>query len=213
MIKAFLFDMDGVIVDTLHYHYLAWKKMFADLGGHVSELSVLLHEGRASREILPLLCEEAGVTLAPGLYHDFIERKREYFRSIVKIDYNPHAFDVIAELRLRGYKNALVTATALSNMRNTLNEEQRAAFDFIITGDEVPRAKPNPDPYLIAMNHLRFRPEECVVIENAPLGIESAKNAGMTCIAIQTTLGREYLTGADAIIHDIRELLEHPILR
>jgi beta-phosphoglucomutase len=210
MTKAILFDLDGVIVDTLHYHYLAWDKMFSELGGSVSEHSVLLHEGRASREILPLLLQEAGVSLATDLHHDFIERKRAYYRSIVRIGYYPKAFDVIDTLRTRGYKTALVTATALRNMENTLSPDQRAHFDFIITGDEVPRAKPYPDPYLIAARQLGIDPGACVVVENAPLGIESAKNAGMFCIAIETTLSKEYLQHADLIIHAITDLLEIP---
>jgi beta-phosphoglucomutase len=210
MTRAILFDLDGVIVDTLHYHYLAWDKMFSELGGTVSKHSVLLHEGRASREILPLLLGEAGVSLDAAHHHDFIERKREYYRSIVQIGYYPRAFDVIAELRTRGYLTALVTATALRNMQNTLNEEQRSHFDFIITGDEVPRAKPFPDPYLIAAGHLGVAPEECVVVENAPLGIESAKNANMFCIAIETTLSKDYLVHADLIVHSITDLLTIP---
>jgi beta-phosphoglucomutase len=213
MIQAVLFDLDGVIVNTLHYHYLAWNKMFEDLGGSVSEHSVLLHEGRASREILPLLLEEAGLELDPALYTDFIERKREYFRSIVKIGYYIEAFDVLAELRARGFRTALVTATALSNMHNTLSDEQQALFDFLITGDEVPRAKPHPDPFLIAARHLGLPPERCLVVENAPLGIEAAKAAGMTCVAVETTLGKDYLRQADCIIHDIRHLLDLPMLR
>jgi beta-phosphoglucomutase len=210
MTRAILFDLDGVIVDTLHYHYLAWDRMFSELGGTVSKHSVLLHEGRASREILPLLLEEAGVSLEAERHHDFIERKREYYRSIVQIGYYERAFDVIAELRARGFMTALVTATALRNMQNTLNEEQRAHFDFIITGDEVPRAKPHPDPYLIAAQHLGIAPEECVVVENAPLGIESAKNANMYCIAIETTLSKEYLGRADLIVHNVLDLLTVP---
>lgn len=210
MIRAILFDLDGIIVDTLHYHYLAWDKMFSELGGTVSKHSILLHEGRASREILPLLLVEAGVSLPVEEHHGFIERKREYYRSIVQIGYYPGAFEVISELRTRGYKTALVTATALKNMENTLDQKQRSHFDFIITGDEVPRAKPFPDPYLIAAQHLGVRAEECVVIENAPLGIESAKSADMFCIAIETTLSRDYLLHADLIIHSVQELLTVP---
>lgn len=63
MIKAILFDMDGVIVDSLHYHYLAWDKMFREHGGRVEEHTVLLHEGRNSREILPILMEETKVQI------------------------------------------------------------------------------------------------------------------------------------------------------
>lgn len=206
MIRAVLFDLDGVIADTLHYHFLAWEKMFSEIGGSVSEESVLLHEGRASREILPLFLEEAGVDLAPEHHHDFIERKREYYRTIVEIRHFPGAFEVVGELRARGFRTALVTASATKNMEASLDTRQRSLFDVIVTGDEVRSAKPHPEPYLTAASHLGVAPEECVVIENAPLGIESAKNAGMRCIAVETTLGREYLEQADAIVHDLREL-------
>lgn len=213
MIKAILFDLDGVFVDTLHYHYLAWKKMIEEIGGTVSEHTVLLHEGRNSREILPLLLREAGIELPEEKHQDFIDRKRAYYRSIVQVRHFPNALPVMEALKSRGFKTALVTACALRNMETSLNVEQRAKFDFVITGDEVPRAKPFPDPYIFAMRQLGLTPEECVVVENAPLGIESAKAAGMKCIAIETTLGREYLTLADLIIRDIEELLKLPMLK
>jgi beta-phosphoglucomutase len=213
MIQGVLFDLDGVIVDTLHYHYLAWKHMFEKRGGTVSEHAVLLHEGRNSREILPLLMEEAGVSIPQEEWEHFIEEKRAYFRTIVQVGYYPNAFEVIDELRERGFKVALVTACALKNMQHALTSEQQAHFDFIITGDEVPRAKPFPDPYLAAARQLGLRPAECVVVENAPLGIESAKNAGMCCIAIETTLGREYLKLADCIVKEVSDLLDVGILK
>ena len=212
MIQAVFFDLDGVIADTLHYHYLAWDHMFRELGGSVSEHSVLLHEGRASREILPTFLEEAGVSLPTEEHEAFIDRKRAYYRSIVNMTYFPHVFDVIAELRDRGFRTALVTASSTKNMEAALPLERRALFDFLITGDEVHRAKPNPDPYLAPMHHMDLRPDQCLVVENAPLGIESAKNAGMTCVAVETTLGREYLGMADIVIHEIRQLLELPLL-
>ncbi|MGA2139494.1 MAG: HAD hydrolase-like protein, partial [Verrucomicrobiia bacterium] len=83
MIRGVLFDLDGVIVDTLHYHYLAWKHMFGKYGGSpVSELTVLVHEGRSSREILPILMKETGVTIPDARQAAFIEEKRAYFRTI-----------------------------------------------------------------------------------------------------------------------------------
>jgi beta-phosphoglucomutase len=208
MIRGVLFDLDGVIVDTLHYHYLAWKHMFERHGGSVSEHTVLLHEGRNSREILPILMQESGVSIPAEQQARFIEEKRVYYRSIVQVARYPGAFEVIDTLKKRGFKIALVTACALKNMQHSLNEEQQAHFHFIITGDEVNRAKPFPDPYLIAAARLELRPEECAVVENAPLGIEAAKNAGMYCVAIETTLGREYLQSADCILQNIRQLLD-----
>ncbi len=213
MIRAILFDLDGVIVDTLHYHYLAWQHMFAKFGGAVSKHTVLLNEGRNSREILPILMRETGVHIPETQQAQFIEEKRAYYRTIVQVVPYPNAFAVIEELRHRGFKVALVTACALKNMQHALNSEQQARFDFIITGDEVPRAKPFPDSYLAAARQLGFQPEECVAVENAPLGIEAAKKGCMYCIAIETTLAKEYLKSSDCILQNIGELLDLPLLK
>lgn len=211
--RAVLFDMDGVIVNSLHYHYLAWQKMFDERGGSVSKHSVLLHEGRNSREILPLLMEEAGIHIPEEERDAFIDRKREYYRSIVSISHYEGAFDVVYEMRRRGFLTALVTASALRNMETAIPPRHRSAFDAIVTGDEVPRAKPFPDPYLIAARKLGVEPQECAVIENAPLGIESAGKAGMYCIAVETTLGEEFLQDANVIVQSIRDVLSMEILR
>jgi beta-phosphoglucomutase len=213
MIQGVLFDMDGVIVDTLHYHYLAWKHMFEKYGGSVCEHTILLHEGRSSREILPLLTKETGIIIPPEQQEPFIEEKRTYYRSIVNVRHYPGAFAVIDEIKARGYKVALVTACALKNMQHSLNKSQQAHFDFILTGDEIPRAKPFPDPYLTAARQLRLEPSQCLVVENAPLGIEAARNAGMYCVALETTLGKEYLLSADCILQNIGELLDLPLLK
>ncbi len=213
MIRGVLFDLDGVIVDTLHYHFLAWNHMFGRLGGKISEHTVLLHEGRNSREILPILMQESRVSIPEDQQAGFIEEKRAYYRSIVHVRQYPGAFEVIDRLKQRGYRVALVTACALKNMQHSLPAEQQAHFDFIITGDEVPHAKPFPDPYLTAARQIQVKPEECLVVENAPLGIEAAKNAGMYCVAIETTLGKEYLASADCVLQSIRDLPNLPVLK
>lgn len=212
-VKAVLFDLDGVLVDTLHYHYLGWQKMFSDMGAKISEHTVLLHEGRNSREILPILMEEAHINI-PSQEHDhFIEGKRSHYRKIVDVRFYDGAIDVVKSLKKRGLKMAIVTACSQKTMEKSLAVHYRTLFDLIQTGDDVSRAKPNPDPYDMAREKLGFAKEECVVVENAPLGIESAKAAGMTCIAVETTLGAEYLSEADYIVSDIREILVLPVLK
>lgn len=214
MIKAILFDLDGVIVDSLHYHYLAWDQMFQKYGSNVTEESVLLTEGMNSFEILPLMLQQTGVDLPVEEHNKFIEAKRSLFREIAKLSYYPNAFETIAELRKRGYMTALVTACARKNMEKSVDLEKQKLFDFIISGDDVERAKPSPDPYLTAQKTLGVDVSECVVIENAPLGVESAKNAGMICIAVESTLGREYLQKADFIVNEIQEIVGFfPILK
>ena len=206
MIKAILFDLDGVIVDSLHYHYLAWDHMFKEIGGSVTEESIFLSEGMNSFEILPLFLKKFNVELPVEKHKEFIESKRNYFRQIVKLTYYPNAFETIEKLRDRGYTTALVTACARKNMEKSIDAEHQKLFEFIISGDEVARSKPNPDPYLIAQKTLGLEVSECVAVENAPLGVESVKNAGMICIAVESTLGRQYLQKADFIINEIQEL-------
>jgi len=212
MIRGVLFDLDGVIADTLHYHYLAWKHMFEKHGGHVCEKTVLLHEGRKSSEILPILIEESGVHIPENQQEQFIEEKRAFYRTIVRVSHFPKAFDVVDILKQRGFQVALVTACAFQNMQHALSREQQSYFDLILTGDEVKQAKPLPEPFLTAAARLGLSPDECVVVENAPLGIEAAKAAGMHCIAVETTLDREHLQSADCIVKTIAELIEQPIL-
>jgi beta-phosphoglucomutase len=206
MIKAILFDLDGVIVDSLHYHYLAWDHMFKKIGGSVTEESIFLSEGMNSFEILPLFLKKFNVELPIDKHKKFIEDKRSYFRQIVKLTYYPNAFETIVKLRDRGYTTALVTACARKNMEKSIDVEHQKLFDFIISGDEVTHSKPNPEPYLIAQKTLGLEVSECVAIENAPLGVESVKNAGMICIAVESTLGRQYLQKADFLINEIQEL-------
>jgi len=208
-VKAILFDLDGVIVDTLHFHFLAWLEMFRRWGGEVQELTVLLHEGRSSREILPLLIEEAGIEIPEDQRHDFIETKRAYYRSIVDVQFYPEAKETLKRLHKEGYTLALVTACAKKNMNHALSENELKLFDVIITGDDIPRAKPNPDPYEIARKKLGLEKDECLVVENAPLGIESGKNAGIKVAAIATTLPKEYLKGADYYLDTLKDIFQY----
>ncbi|MCK4357950.1 MAG: HAD family phosphatase [Candidatus Cloacimonetes bacterium] len=208
-VKGILFDLDGVIVDTLHYHFLAWQEMFKRKDGEVKELTVLIHEGRSSKEILPILIKESGIQIPEEKWNDFIEEKRKYYRSIVKVIFYPDALDTVRKLRKLGIKCALVTACAKKNMEKALTSEQRALFNIIVTGDDIPRAKPNPDPYEIAQTQLGYKKEECLVVENAPLGIQSAKAAGIRCAVIATTLPMEYLKGADFYLKKLPDIFKY----
>ena len=109
-------------------------------------------------------------------------------------------------LKEKGYKLGLVTGTNSSRVRKILTAGLLELFDSIVTGDDVKKGKPHPEPYLNAAKMLGVAPGKCVVIENAPYGIESAKRADMFCVAITTSLPIEYLKRADKIIDKLEQL-------
>lgn len=83
----------------------------------------------------------------------------------------------------------------------------------IVTGNDVKHGKPHPEPYLRSLQRLKIKPKDAVVIENAPFGILSAKQAGMACLALETSLPRKYLTGADAVFGSIRDLQANVVFK
>jgi len=182
--------------------------MFASKGGDVNELTVLLHEGRSSIELMPILVKETGIEIPKNKWEDFIDVKRKYYRSIVDIQFYPNAVNTLKNLRKKGYKLALVTASSQKNMEKALSPEKRALFDIINTGDDILRGKPSPDPYEVTQKKLGLPKADCLVVENAPLGIESAKAAGIKCAAISTTLPKEHLQEADIILDDISDVID-----
>ena len=110
------------------------------------------------------------------------------------------------ELKDRQYNLALVTGTRLEVVKKVLQVGLNDIFKVIVTGESVNKGKPDPEPYEKAVEELGARKEDCIVIENAPAGITSAKNAGLTCFAVQTSLPEEYLKDADRIFRDIDDV-------
>jgi len=112
-------------------------------------------------------------------------------------------------LKNKGILSGLVTGSSLKEAQKMLPEDIYKLFDTIVTGDRVKRGKPYPDPYLTAAKNLKVLSKECMVIENAPYGIKSAKAAKMYCCAIATSLSRDLLSEADVIFDTHRELYEY----
>ena len=105
---------------------------------------------------------------------------------------------------------SLVTGSPLVEVKKILPRQIVSLFRVVVAGDQVKQGKPHPESYLKAARLFNLKPEQCLVVENAPLGIESAKRAGMFCVALTTSLPREYLTQADIIVgslHDIRGII------
>ena len=151
------------------------------------------------------------VEIPPGEQEAFLEEKRRCFREILEIRPYPGASRVVAELRER-FRLALVTGSDAQTVRLLLDAHLYRCVETIVTGDTVARTKPAPDPWLAAARQLGLSPAECLVVENAPLGIEAARAAGMRCIAVRSTLGAEWLSGADSIVPGIGRVPGHPLL-
>jgi beta-phosphoglucomutase len=204
--KAIIFDMDGVIVDSMPYHFLAWYEVLRPLGLRVSCFDIYSKEGERWDKSLKDFLIRAKIKPTKKLLQDIFSRRQKIFKKYFKRFIFKGAGEFLFCLSKKGYLLGLVTGTPWEQVRKILPKELRGIFECIVTGDRVKKGKPHPAPYLKAAGSLNLRPKQCVVVENAPLGIESAKRAGMFCIAVTTSLPREYLKKADMIVDDLEEI-------
>lgn len=206
-IKAVLFDFDGVIADTLTYHVQAWQNVFNEYKVEIFPEDIFLLEGRIAEDICKLMAEKKGLSLPDETVKNITKQKREIYNQITQAKVYPATQKLIEILNKINLKKALVTGSILKNIEPVVGNGFLHNFDVIVTGDQVTRTKPHPEPYLTAAQQLAVKPAECIVIENAPSGIEAAKRAGMLCIAVKTTIQDEnYLKEADLIVEDVSKI-------
>ncbi|HHT9153704.1 MAG TPA: HAD family hydrolase [Candidatus Hypogeohydataceae bacterium YC40] len=205
-LKAVLLDMDGVVVDGMPFHLRAWKEAFSAVGIEVNDIDVYKREGMDGMETVQEISREKGVPLSPEVQKRVNESKNRILNEIFQVRFISGSLELIRKLKARGFKLALVTGTRGEVVRRILREGLEGYFDVVITAESVERKKPAPDPYLKAVEGLGLKKEECLVIENAPAGIVSAKRAGIRCLAITTSLPESFLTEADAILPGLEEV-------
>lgn len=199
--RAVLFDMDGVITDTMPLHYESWRRAFEMYGVNVYTMDVYLREGMRSEEMARAIAGDKGKDLPGDTIKKIVEEKTRIFEGLSME--SAKAFDGVPEtlrmLRNNGIKLALVTGSRRSSVDVVLKKVGLdSAFDVIVGAGDVKEGKPSPEPYLAAMEKLDMPALNCVVVENAPLGIISARaaKAGYV-IALTTTLEASYLEEAD----------------
>lgn len=187
MIKGLIFDLDGVIVDTAGYHFLAWKKLADELGlrfdNHDNELLKGVSRVRSFEIILSL----NGVEMPEADKNKYCSKKNgyyvEYLRRLSPSDILPGAAGFISQARSEGYRIALGSAS--KNARSILDRlEIGNMFDAVVDGTMVNRAKPDPDVFLVGARELGLFPEECLVFEDAVAGIVAAHNGGMKAVGV-----------------------------
>lgn len=198
-IKAVIFDMDGVITDTMPYHFRAWRSVFARRGLKLSKFAVYRREGQKGTESIQEIFSEYGRDITVFEAKSIIAEKEALFKRIVKQRYVPGARSLLKKLYKLSVRLALVTGTARHEVEHMLPSDILSMFSVVVTGTDVNNGKPHPEPYLKALHNLEIDPRQSIVIENAPYGIKSAKAAGLTCCAITTSLPKKYLIEADII--------------
>ena len=203
--KAVIFDMDGVIVDSMPYHFIAWYEALRPFGVRVNCFDIYSKEGEKWDKSMKEFLSRARINPTKKMMRTiFLERKKifdKYFRRYIF----KGAEEILGCLKAKSYRLALVTGTNSREINKILPCKIRKLFECVVSGDSVKRGKPFPDPYIKASKILGLKPAECVVIENAPYGILSAKNAGMFCIAVTTSLPKEYLAKADVIVESLEQ--------
>ena len=209
MKKAILFDFDGVLVESISHHMAAWKPVCIEAGFKPHEQTVRLTEGSKAWQICLAMAKYRGKQFSEKKAKELAEEKNVIFRSANEAKIFKEIPDIITTAKKNKLKCAVVTGSSIKNVKTILGNELLEFFDYFIVDENSPKGKPFPDPYLAAAKHLQVPPHECLVIENAPLGIQSAKTAGMFCVALQTTLSKEQLSQADVIYKDHSELLEN----
>jgi beta-phosphoglucomutase len=196
--RAIVFDMDGVVLDSMPTHLLTWQRTLAPLGIELGADDLYLLEGIPTEPTAQRLTERfLGRACSDEEAHRLAEAKRALFRQIFKPALVPGVGPLLHDLCGRGYRLGLVTGSARSLIDESLFPTGIAdLFETIVTGDQVSQGKPDPEPYRTTAARLELSPAECLAVENAPLGIQSAKAAGMMCVALQTTLPAEQLSAA-----------------
>ena len=198
-VKAVIFDMDGVITDTMPYHFRAWQTVFAKAGLDVTRCEIFLREGQPGSVTIGEIFRDHGRRISAVAAAQMLRAKERLFKRIVRRRFVKGSRSFIRFLARQGIAVALVTGTARHEALRILPKSLLALFCVMITGDDVKKGKPHPEPFLSAIKALAIKPREAVVIENAPFGIHSAKKAHLKCLALTTSLSKSYLAAADHV--------------
>ncbi len=205
--QAGLFDLDGVIVDTAKFHYLAWRELANGLGFDISEAQNEQLKGVSRMESLDIILGIGGVALddAEKLRLATVKNAR-YVEMVGTIDATEilrGAREYLESLRARGVKVALGSAS--KNAEIILqNLGVRELFDAVIDGTKISKSKPDPEVFLLGAKALGVPPSACAVFEDAAAGIQAAKAGGMYAVGIGHT---ENLPGADVVVPGLYALL------
>lgn len=202
-IKAVIFDLDGVLVDTAIYHFQAWHRLAEGLGYSFSIVDNEQLKGVSRIESLELILKWAGLEKSESEKEDLLRHKNQWYLELIEQLSPAHllsgSLELLKKLREKGIKIALGSAS-----KNALGILQKTGivgyFDALIDGNAVQLSKPNPEVFLKGAEALGIATADCLVLEDAQAGIDAARAAGMQVIGIGQA---ENLKGADLVVADL----------
>lgn len=202
--RAVLWDMDGVLVDSADYHYAAWREALAREGYAIGYDEFRATFGQRNDTILRGIF---GADLPDAEVNRIADVKEALYRQFVRergIALLPGVLRHLRTLRASGWRQAIASAAPRANVLAIVNAVEIAPyFDAITSGEEVTRGKPDPQVYLLSAERVQVPPRHCIVVEDAPAGLEGARRAGMRCIGVTSTHAH---LEADIVVASLDEL-------
>jgi len=204
-IKAILFDMDGVVVDSEKLYSQSEDKLLNQYGVQFNDSDWIQIKGCTEKQFYDLIYSKFNLTIPKS---KLIKKGRSFLKELFykKLNYM-NGFENIHSTLKQKYKLALVTSTGIE-MVNHINSflSLYEKFDLVITSKDTKKHKPNPEPYLLAMKKLNLKPSQCIVIEDSMQGIEAGKKAGCFVVGLEGSLDKKFLHKADLIIANLYDL-------
>ncbi len=202
------FDLDGVLIDTMPLHAQAWQEALKEQGMRVARRLIYVWEGEPGTVTARRLLRHYGRKSTPQAITALLHRKEQRFGQLAThIRVHPQLVQALRRLAHSKVLLGLVTGTSSREIRRILPRSVLKRFDAIVTGDRVRHGKPHPEPYRKAFAKLHLKPQQAIVVENAPNGIQAARRARAgLIIALASSLPKRFLKGADLIVDSVDEL-------
>lgn len=188
-LKAVLFDMDGVLFDSMKNHATAWHEAMKQYGMNLSREEAYLHEGRTGASTINIVSQrERGYEASEEEIKNIYQTKSDLFNSLPKATPMPEALEVLNKIKATGLIPMVVTGSGQHSLLDKLNHYFPDIFhrELMVTAFDVKYGKPNPEPYLMALQKAGIKANEAIVIENAPLGVRAGVAAGIFTVALNT---------------------------
>jgi beta-phosphoglucomutase len=207
-LKGVLFDMDGVLVDSMKHHLQSWKELLEFFNIRVSDEFIFEHEGAMSSAVIRDLFSSVGCTIEePQIIEIYASQNFRFQEKYLRmVHFYPEAIPLLEQLKNKGLRLGLVTSSRMNLVEKIWSKDDLSFFSTVVSADDVNRYKPFPDPYLKALNQLQHEAQDCLVIENAPAGIQAANAAGISCFAVASTLPEEKLSKAQKVFPNLTSL-------